>query len=220
MSNAGSRSPLLQRVVERVAILLERLNVGSEEIRVAAVEQVEILVEQLARRGVIQRLLQIMVVAQLLDDRQARARVNVERMQRFGYRKVVCEASTAESAAEGVGGALDSFACRDAVVDSAALRSRPLPSMAAQIRTTMSKRITPARCGRRVFETFDQTSSSPPSTFKSCILTPAAPLRFHGPGCDIRCSAHARGSNASSEPSRRHREPQLRRCIADEETTI
>ena len=86
----GVEIAALQRIVERIPILLQRLNIGREKVRVAAIQEVDVLVEEFARRRVIERLLQIVVVPQLLDDRQTRARVHVERMQRLRNREAVC----------------------------------------------------------------------------------------------------------------------------------
>ena len=50
----------------------------------AAVERVDVFVEEFARRRIVERLLQIVVVPQLFDDCETRARLDVERMQDFG----------------------------------------------------------------------------------------------------------------------------------------
>ena len=83
----GVQIAALQRVIECETILLERLNIRREKVCVTGVEQIEIFVEQLTRRRIIERLLQIVVVAQLFNDRQARPRMYVERVERLRDRE-------------------------------------------------------------------------------------------------------------------------------------
>ena len=68
-----------ERIVERVAILFELLDIGCEKIDFCAIQHFQIFLEDFARSTVIKWLFQIVMLPELFDDGETCARMCIQR---------------------------------------------------------------------------------------------------------------------------------------------